>query len=421
MAKGILVKGSPKTGLISGTIAFFAGFASVALFGVTVHTLAKLLSLSIIEIGWLVAIPSLTGSILRIPFAALVDRYGGKLIITIQMLIALLGMIGIIVILSNKVFLNYSTLLLFGALAGVGISVFSSGITYVSYWYPQSKQGWALGAYAGFGNSAPGIFTALLPYALISLGLLYSYVAWAVFLAVAILIFIIIGKDAYYFQLKKNYENEEAMRISQNLGEELFPTNSVSRTLSKASRNWRVWALTIMYFTSFGGFMALTSWLPTYWEKLFGLSVAFAGLLAGIIFSLLSAIIRVLGGFLSDKLTGERVAIIGFSILILGSLLMILSSLVQQSIIGEIIIALGMGIANAAVFKMVPKYSKEAVGGASGIVGGLGAFGGFTLPPILAYFVQVYGKLGYNIGFSVFILLSILSIILLYSVIKKTF
>ncbi|MEM0363873.1 MAG: MFS transporter, partial [Sulfolobaceae archaeon] len=61
MAKGILVKGSPKTGLISGTIAFFAGFASVALFGVTVHTLAKLLSLSIIEIGWLVAIPSLTG------------------------------------------------------------------------------------------------------------------------------------------------------------------------------------------------------------------------------------------------------------------------------------------------------------------------------------------------------------------------
>ena len=87
MAKGILVKGSPKTGLISGTIAFFAGFASVALFGVTVHTLAKLLSLSIIEIGWLVAIPSLTGSILRIPFAALVDRYGGKLIITIQMLI----------------------------------------------------------------------------------------------------------------------------------------------------------------------------------------------------------------------------------------------------------------------------------------------------------------------------------------------
>ena len=80
-----------------------------------------------------------------------------------------------------------------------------------------------------------------------------------------------------------------------------------------------------------------------------------------------------------------------------------------------------MGIANAAVFKMVPKYSKEAVGGASGIVGGLGAFGGFALPPILAYFVQVYGKIGYNIGFSVFILLSILSIILLYAVIKKTF
>jgi nitrate/nitrite transporter NarK len=64
-------------------------------------------------------------------------------------------------------------------------------------------------------------------------------------------------------------------------------------------------------------------------------------------------------------------------------------------------LAVGVGIANAAVFQLVPKYVPEAVGGASGLVGGLGAFGGFVVPPILGLFVDSFGESGYPTGFVV--------------------
>jgi len=55
----------------------------------------------------------------------------------------------------------------------------------------------------------------------------------------------------------------------------------------------------------------------------------------------------------------------------------------------------------------VPKYVPDAVGGASGWVGGLGALGGFVIPPILGLFVDVLGPDGYARGFFVYVVLGI--------------
>jgi len=66
----------------------------------------------------------------------------------------------------------------------------------------------------------------------------------------------------------------------------------------------------------------------------------------------------------------------------------------------------------------VAKYVPEAVGGASGWVGGLGAFGGFVVPPILGSFVDIYGKIGYARGFVVYIILAVISIIISFSLKK---
>jgi NNP family nitrate/nitrite transporter-like MFS transporter len=72
-----------------------------------------------------------------------------------------------------------------------------------------------------------------------------------------------------------------------------------------------------------------------------------------------------------------------------------------------------MGVANAAVFKLVPKEVPQAVGGAAGWVGGLGAFGGFAIPPILSAFVRFQGQDGYTTGFITYIVLAVLSLILI--------
>ncbi|MFN3412573.1 MAG: hypothetical protein ACK42L_00730 [Thermoanaerobaculum sp.] len=77
---------------------------------------------------------------------------------------------------------------------------------------------------------------------------------------------------------------------------------------------------------------------------------------------------------------------------------------------GVIFLALGMGVTNAAVFKLVAKGVPEAVGGAAGWVGGLGAFGGFAIPPALAFAVNDLGSRGYAVGFVVFVFLSLCSL-----------
>jgi MFS transporter, NNP family, nitrate/nitrite transporter len=74
-----------------------------------------------------------------------------------------------------------------------------------------------------------------------------------------------------------------------------------------------------------------------------------------------------------------------------------------------LVMAVAMGVANAAVFKLVPQAVPEAVGGAAGWVGGIGAIGGFVLPNLLAFFLNI-GPVGYARGFLVFTVLALASV-----------
>ena len=81
-----------------------------------------------------------------------------------------------------------------------------------------------------------------------------------------------------------------------------------------------------MYFISFGGFLALTAWFPTYWVELHGLGLRNAGLLMAFGFSILASLVRVYGGSLSDKIGGEKTSIMGFMILFAGSIILVFAS-----------------------------------------------------------------------------------------------
>jgi len=82
----------------------------------------------------------------------------------------------------------------------------------------------------------------------------------------------------------------------------------------------------------------------------------------------------------------------------------------ELAVPGEILLAIGMGVCNAAVFKLVPQVVPHAVGGAAGWVGGLGALGGFVIPPVMGFAVHNLGMRGYPIGFVVFIFLALFSL-----------
>ncbi len=140
------------------------------------------------------------------------------------------------------------------------------------------------------------------------------------------------------------------------------------------------------------------------------MDVKSAAMLGGLGFSLVAAIIRVFGGMLSERIGGERTAVLAFVAVLIGALILTFVTDFYQALAGELLIALGMGVGNAAVFKMVPKYVPQAVGGAAGIVGGLGALGGFIIPPFLGAIVDALGTQGYAGGFFAYVVLAVMAI-----------
>ncbi len=410
------LKGSPAAGLVAATLGFFVGFAGVALYGPAAREFKGIMSLSGLALGLLVAAPQLTGSLLRIPFGSWVDRAGGKRPFLILLGLSIAGMAGLTVFFAffyrgGAARGLYPVVLALGFLSGCGVATFSVGIPQTAYWFPKSSQGRALGAYAGLGNTAPGIFTLLLPLALAGLGLAGAYAAWLAFLVVGTAVYWLIAHDAYYFQLARGGASRaEAAKEAVGLGEEIIPSGAGGGGLSRAAGIGRTWGLVLMYFTSFGGFLALTSWFPTYWSLDRGESPLISGVLTAVLFSLAGSLVRVGGGALSDRFGGERTAAASYGVVILGAGILALSPGFGGAIAAELLLAVGMGCANGAVFKLVPRYVPEAVGGASGLVGGLGAFGGFVVPPVLGLFVDRFGTGGYSSGFLVYVALALASL-----------
>jgi MFS transporter, NNP family, nitrate/nitrite transporter len=132
------LSGSPTLGLAMGTWGFFVGFAAVALYGPAAKYFQEQMNLGGLALGLLVAAPQLTGSLLRIPFGAWVDRVGGRLPMLTLFALSLVGMWGLVFILltvKTLTFAAYPIVIMFGFLSGCGVASFSVGIPQVSYWY----------------------------------------------------------------------------------------------------------------------------------------------------------------------------------------------------------------------------------------------------------------------------------------------
>ncbi|MEO8593132.1 MAG: MFS transporter [Candidatus Solibacter sp.] len=411
------VKGTPAQGLFGATLGFFLGFAAVALFGPTAQRFQQAMNLSPVAVGFLIAMPALSGSLLRIPFSAWVDISGGRKPFLTLLSLSVIGMAGLAGVVAffypdRMTPGMYPVLLVLALLCGSGIATFSVGAGQTAYWFPQAKQGIALAIFGGLGNLAPGLFSFLIPIALSTLGLSHSYMVWVALLATGLVLYFARGRNSPYFQLlEQGAAPAEARRVARTYGQELFPSGNLKESLLVSARIWKTWALVAIYFTTFGGFVALTAWLPTYWTGFFGLSPMTAGFLTAL-FSILACVLRVVGGILSDRLLegGENTTILALLIMMVGAVVMVSAREYELAIPGIVLLAFGMGVSNAGVFKIVPQAVPQAVGGAVGWVGGLGAFGGFAIPPVLAFAVKNLGKRGYAIGFIVFVFLALFSL-----------
>ncbi len=407
------LEGSPRLGLYTSTLGLFAGLSTIVFYGVAGPIFKEALGLTGVMLGLLEASPHLSKAILRIPFGAWVDKIGGKIPFLILLGLTIIGMVGLAVTLllfypDNFGSDLYPYLLVFGLFAGAGGATFSVGIPTTSYWYPSHRQGYALGVFAGAGNIGPGIFNYLIPVLIGAIGLTGAYMSWLGFMVIVTVFYAYYAVDSYYFQLiGDGMDRPEAVKISRHYDQDVIPSKDSWTSLKKSALNKYTWLLVFLYTISFGGgFTALAAWFPIYWKSFHQMSLTTAGLLAGT-FVVYGSLIRIPGGSLSDRFGGELIAVVSFFTMIIGALILTIASGRNLAFVGMMILGTGMGIANAAVFELVPVYVPDAVGGASGWIGGLGGAGTLAILPILGLFTDYYGAIGYARGFVVFVILSV--------------
>ena len=144
--------------LALNTVAFTVCFAAWMLNGVLVTFLVghQVFPWGTIEIGWLMGIPVLAGSVFRLPAGMLTDRYGGKPIFAGLLFLCAIPMY----------LLSYADSFLTFALCSAGFGMagvsFSIGIAYTSVWYPPERQGTALGIF-GAVNAGAALTTLFAP------------------------------------------------------------------------------------------------------------------------------------------------------------------------------------------------------------------------------------------------------------------
>ncbi|MSO75318.1 MAG: MFS transporter [Alphaproteobacteria bacterium] len=280
-------RGQAFTALVASTLAFTVCFACWVINGVLVTYLVgtRTIPFSAAEVGWLLAAPILTGSLSRVPFGLLADRYGGRLVFFLVMLAAALPLY---LLSEADDFGGFMLASLGFGLAGGG---FACGVGYVSAWFAKENQGTALGIF-GMGNAGAGLTTMIAPTLLIALtGSGDDPDAWRQLPKIYASLLVV---TAFAFYLSTR-ERRAAEARTQTLKDRLAPLYHL-----------RVWRFGLYYFLVFGAFVAIAQWLIPYSVNVYQTSIVQAGLLASL-FSLPSGVIRAAGGWLSDRYGARQV------------------------------------------------------------------------------------------------------------------
>ena len=404
-------------------LAFTLMFAVWLQFGILAIPIQKEFGLSDTQFYWLTALPVLNGSIWRLFTGIWADKYGGK-----KVMIALLLVSAIPTALLTKVH-NVTTLFILAFFIGIAGNSFSAGIAWNSAWFEREHKGFALGVF-GAGNVGasitkligPGIITATAGATYLG-GLAIGgwrlvpaiYTVLLVAMAIAILLF--------------TPRVDRMPGSTTPLKEQLEPLREI-----------RVWRFSLYYTVVFGAYVSLSSMLPKYYEAQFGVELWKAALLTAL-FIFPASLLRPLGGTLSDHFGARRIMYWTFWAMIITSGILMMP---QGHIIVEVsktksangilevmpwhvgilpftvltvLLGSAMGIGKAAVYKHIPEYFPTHVGAVGGLVGMLGALGGFFLLPIFGY-VQAWTGIKSS-PFGVLFLLTAICLIWMHLVVIK--
>jgi MFS transporter, NNP family, nitrate/nitrite transporter len=372
---------SPRSGpqLALATLSFAICFAAWGLISAFAPHFRELLQLNALQTAFLVAVPVLLGAVGRIPMGMLADRIGGRAVFSALMLAVAAPAFWVTHTSS------YHSLLAVAFFLGLAGSSFAVGVPFVSRWYPQERQGSALGIY-GIGNIGQSAAVFGGPLLAVAVGLDNVFRGMAALLVVWAIAFALLAR------------NPQGAARPKGVGE----------MLSVLAKRPLAWLLAAFYFLTFGGFVAFSIYLPSLLRTDFGLSLIDAGFRAAG-FVVLATLARPVGGWLADQIGGARVLSVVFLGIIPFALLMLWTAMAPFTV-GALGCALLLGLGNGAVFKLVPQYFPVETGTVTGLVGTLGGLGGFFPPILLGFFRDHTGRVWPG-----FVLLAVASAVLYWA------
>ncbi len=272
------------------------------------------------QMGWLIGIPVLTGSISRLPLGVLTDKYGGRIVFSVLLIVSAVPMF----------LVGYVDSFMGFMLAGMGFGMaggsFAVGIAFTSVWFERKNQGAVLGIF-GAGNAGAAITSMFAPVLLRMLTDDGTNIeGWRTLPQIYAAILAVTGVLFYLFTYSRKVESHEGYTLRQRL---------------RPLKYMRVWRFGFYYFLVFGGFVALAQWLIPYYVNVYTMSIVSAGVMASI-FSFPSGVIRALGGVLSDRM-GPRTVMYGILIVTLISLVFLSVPRMEVQSPGEGIMAARSG------------------------------------------------------------------------------
>lgn len=360
-----LSAGEPARALWMSTLAFTICFAVWTIFAIIGIRIKQELGLTETEFGLLVGAPILTGSLVRVALGVWTSRYGGRLVYTLTMLAAALATF----LLASAT--TFPQMLLAGLGIGLAGGAFAVGVAYVSPFFPADKQGTALGIF-GAGNVGAAVTKFFAPFVLLAWGWQAVAQLWAAALVVMAIAFWFTTTEDPAFRARRRKG-----AAPRSLIEEFEPL-----------KNAQVWRFSLYYFFAFGGFVALSLWLPRYLVGVYGFDIAAAGIVAAA-YSIPGSIFRAFGGYLSDRKGARMVMYWTLAISAVATLILSLPASAGGARPGitplmfvAVVFVLGfmMSLGKAAVYKHIPAYYPDRVGAVGGVVGMVGGLGGFVLP-----------------------------------------
>ncbi|TXT41277.1 MAG: MFS transporter NNP family nitrate/nitrite transporter [Comamonadaceae bacterium] len=373
-------KGQALSVLISSTFAFTVCFMVWMMFAVIGIPIKKALDLNATQSGLLMAMPVLTGSLIRVPLGIWTDKFGGRIVFAVLMACTV---IPIWMMTYATAYWHYLVIGLFVGLAGGSFSV---GTPYVARWFPKKQQGFAMGIF-GMGNAGAALNKFIAPALVVGFGWTMVPKVYAMIMLGTVIMF--------WFFSHSDPAHHAAKQVS-------------FMAQLKALKDPTVFKYCQYYSIVFGGYVALSLWMVQYYVGEFGMDIRTAALLAAA-FSLPGGVLRAVGGWLSDKYGAH--AMTWWVLWVSWICLFLLSYPQTDFTIATVdgpktfhiglnvylftILMFTLGVAwafgKASVFKYISDDYPHNIGAVSGIVGLAGGMGGFLLPIMFGGLMDLTG------------------------------